>query len=245
MEYRFFHPDNARIEFVYDSDRPMLIEKRFESRTERITLVHKNVNAEDFFFCLITSKCVHIEDRYQGYAFLDGKKFLISRPYDCKWIVHTLLEISKENPLIISDRQEKRYIWPFSDEDMSGSRENEGSSNDLFPPEFAQQFRARKRAFQEKDKIFEEDFSSRKKRTSEAFSQFQKTTWNDFSEMKPGPLAQAQTEKKEKAASFAKKRERVEKEIKNFSDETGLDSFDETLKKMLEKVERFRDGKKS
>ncbi len=174
MRYHFTHPDDSSIQFVYDAELPMMIEKRFEQRTQRITLIHKNVNAEEFFLCLITSKEVYIKNKFEGYAFRDEKKCPIDRPYDCKWAVHTLLDISKGNPLIIHDRNEHRYIWPFSDDEMMriphlGQAHEDNRS-------FAQEIHQAKKRFESKREQWKDEFSAHRHQALEKSTRFQAET---------------------------------------------------------------------
>ena len=119
MLYHFPHPGNRHIRFTYNDENPMILRKTGDGQSEHITLIRGNINAADFFFYLIKCKTLHIENRSRGFVYQEDSRIEISKPYDCKSAVHKLLEITTDNPLIVNDRRQSCYLWPYTDDEMS------------------------------------------------------------------------------------------------------------------------------
>ena len=167
MRYQFSHPEEKDVFFRYDSELPMWIERHHCGETQRLPLRHKNINAEEFFLCLITAKVVHYEDRFEGFAFLGERKCPISKPADCKWVIHKVLNISKKRPLIQTDRQEKRYLWPLTDKEMRIPEEPNESAVATPPPVDKPEQPVQSSAFETKRRTHQFNFDQAQARIAE------------------------------------------------------------------------------
>lgn len=123
MIFRIYHPQNRDIFFLYNEDLPAFIRVFKNGDSKTVLLTHQGVNAQDFFYCMVKAKCIEIENKYKGYAFIEGKRMRIQKPYDCKWAINKILDIPESNPLIISNPRERQYLWLYSDEEMRISGE--------------------------------------------------------------------------------------------------------------------------
>ena len=245
MLYRFFHPDDRETQFVWNDAVPMVLHKIRGATTQRLPLRHENINAEDFFFCLIKGKFVHIEDRYSGFAYVGENRYEIARPYDCKWAVHKILGITEKNPLIVSDRRENRYVWLYSDEEMqvpddfletlSLQKNPKGRSG-----EFSRMVRKSESGYSSSRNTLEEAFRQNKKEAMNGLSAFEDQTKKEIEAEKVNlgePFARFESEWEKSKKDFEKNRSQRIREKRKLEQELGESTEKDTGSESAEKNE--------
>lgn len=235
MRYQFSHPEEKDVFFRYDSELPMWVERHHCGETQRIPLRHKNINAEEFFLCLITTKVVHYEDRFEGFAFLGERKCPISKPADCKWVIHKVLNISKKRPLIQIDRQEKRYLWPLRDEEMLVTEQTRDGDTQS-PPQDEQEcstsqeqagedgFRVRAASFSNARETVDQEF--------EAFSQDLSDISSAHDDIRNTIAARAE--------EFRKRQQEYDQRFRDFSTQVESGSSQEQANELRDKIAGIR-----
>jgi len=189
MLYRIFHPHHPDVCFLYDDALPQAI-RRIEGQSgELLPLRFENTNVEDFFFCMVKAKEVHIEDRHVGYAQINDQKFTIARPYDCRWAANRLLEIQEKDALFMMDRLERRYLLTLNDADMRISQKEwtrfqregflpEGTGQGFRDNQFTQQFARAKKGFAEQSDAWKTQIQAKSSTFEAAFQEHQDPqTW--------------------------------------------------------------------
>ena len=190
MIYRFHHPEDPHIVFLYNDQVPTVITRLAAGQSQHLPLTFKNVNTENFFHALIKAKSVHIEDREVGSASIDGRKIRVTRPYDCKWAVHQILGVTDKYPVIVNDRQERCYVWLLTDEQMlvpddyleTALAQAGGEEKNDFATQIAQ----KREAFKQKNREWETGFQERREQAFGAFSESQAQNREWFDSELPG-----------------------------------------------------------
>lgn len=245
MLYRIFHPHHPNVCFLYDDTLPQAIRRVEGQDAELLPLRFENTNVEDFFFCMVKAKVVHIEDRQVGFALVNDQKITIARPYDCRWAANRLLEIQEKDALFMMDRMERRYLLTLNDADMRITQKEwtqfqregflpEGMDQGFRDNDFTQQFGRAKKGFADQSEAWETQFQTKRSTFDAAFQEHQDPQTWQCKEGNPsaGPMGEQRQAILDKQAAFRAKMEMlvqkassIQEAMANFPEATLREKF--------------------